>query len=181
MEPLVNRARCFVFVGMSLDGFLAGPGDDLGWLKPFEGEEHGYAEFFASVDTLVVGRRTYDVVRGFESWPYSGKRCVVLTHRPLKPLHGEEPSSEAPGPLVARLSSEGARTIYVDGGIVIRQFLAADLVDELTVSVVPMVVGNGVPLFAQGGRPHALSLIESRAYPSGLVRLRYRRAVSKPA
>ena len=169
----MSRARCFVFVGVSLDGFLAGPGDELDWLKPFEGEEHGYAEFFASVDTLVVGRRTYDVVRDFEAWPYAGKRCVVLTHRPIQALHGEEVSAEAPEALIARLSAEGARNIYVDGGIVIRSFLAAGLVDEMTVTVVPMILGSGVPLFTQGGRTRALSLIESRAFPRGLVRLRY--------
>lgn len=172
----MSSVLCSVFVGVSLDGFLARRNDGLDWLKPFEAEEHGYAQFFASVDALVIGRRTYDVVRGFDEWPYAGKRCLVLTHRPLESAHGEEPCTLPPADVVAHLDNGGAKRIYVDGGAVIRQFLDADLVDDLTISIVPVVLGDGLPLFAPGGRERALSLVESREYPSGLVRLRYRRA-----
>jgi len=171
----MTRPRCSAFLAMSVDGFIARPDGRLDWLDAVQapGEDYGYAVFFAAVDTVVVGRSTWRVVLGFETWPYSGKKVVVLTHRPEVAIHGELLLAGAPEEVVARLERDGARHLYVDGGAVVSQFLAAGLLDDLTISVVPAVLGQGVRLF-QGALPErALRLESSRDFPSGLVQLRY--------
>jgi dihydrofolate reductase len=164
-----------VFIATSLDGFIARPDGSIDWLQSVDspGEDYGYQEFFDSVDTLVIGRNTYDVVRGFPAWPYTGKRCVVLTHRPAPPAFDEEFSGEDPVGLLARLGREGARHVYVDGGQVIRQFLAAKSIDRLTLSIVPILLGGGIPLFSGVGELGVV-LEHTRAWPTGLVQSRYR-------
>jgi len=165
-----------VFLATSLDGFIARADDGLDWLARFEQEEHGYREFLATVDALVIGRRTYEVVLGFPAWPYAGKRVIVCTHRPASPAHGEELWSGSPRALAERLDREGVRRVYLDGGALISSFLREGLVDELTLNLIPMLLGAGVPLFA-GGLPEVpLRLLEARSFPSGLVQLRYVRA-----
>lgn len=171
------RPRCSVFIATSLDGFIARKDGAIDWLSSVEspGEDYGYAAFFATVDTLVVGRKTYDTVLGFPDWPWAGKRVVVLTHRPpAAPRADETFCSEAPAALVERLGEAGSRRVYVDGGVVVQQFLAADQIDDLTLSVLPILLGEGVPLFGPGPERH-LELASSRAFPKGLVQLEYRR------
>jgi dihydrofolate reductase len=170
VEPL----RCSAFLAMSLDGFIARPDGRLDWLAPFEAEDHGYQPFFDAIEAIVVGRRTYDTVLGFERWPYAGKRCFVLTHRPVPASHGEEFLAGTPPEVVAQLARAGVRRVYVDGGTVVSAFLAADLLDDLTVSIVPVVLGSGIRLF-QGYLPGNPATLEScRALPSGVVQLTYR-------
>jgi len=170
------RPRCSVFIATSLDGFIARRDGSIDWLSIVEtpGEDYGYARFFANVDALVMGRGTYDTVRGFPSWPYGDKRCVVLTHNPPEPAHGERFHTGSPQPLLEQLHVDGVRRVYVDGGAVIRQFLAADLIDDLTLSIIPVLLGDGLPLFEDGGPGKRLRLEASQAFPSGLVQLRYR-------
>jgi dihydrofolate reductase len=165
-----------VYIATSLDGFIARKDGGLGWLELVarEGEDYGYAAFAASVDTMVVGRGTYDAVLGFPEWPWGGKRVIVLTRRPCPPRADETFFEGTPEALVARLASEGAKRVYVDGGVVIRQFLAAGLVDDLTISVIPIVLGDGIPLFGGGGAERRLELVGSRAFPSGLVQSTWR-------
>src|SRR5262249_49807115 len=136
-------------------------------------EDYGYAKFFDSVDALVLGWRTYETVLQFSAWPYGNKRCVVLTHTSPSSRHGEEFHSGPLGPLLGRLKIEGIRRIYVDGGAVIRAFLAERLIDDLTLSVIPVLLGDGLPLFAAGGPEQGLQLRSSQAFPSGLVQLTY--------
>src|SRR5262245_35886079 len=171
--------RCSVFIATSLDGFIARANGRIDWLSLVNrpGEDYGYQKFHDSVDVMIVGRNTYETVLGFGAWPYAGKRCVVLTHRPLAARHGEEAYEGPLGALVDRLGVEGVRRVYVDGGEVIRQFLAAGLVDDLTLSVVPVLLGDGVPLF-RGGSERWLRLVGSRGFASGLVQLEY--AVDAP-
>lgn len=169
------RPRCSVFIATSVDGYIARADGRIDWLSIVEAppEDYGFAAFFGSVDVLVLGRKTYDTVLGFDAWPYAGKRCVVLTHRPPTSSHGEEFFAGEPAALVERLAREGARRVYVDGGEVIAQFLAARLVDDLTLSVIPIVLGGGRRLFA-GGEPECrLTLEECRSWPTGLAQLRY--------
>ena len=169
------RPRCSAFLAASLDGFIARPDGGLDWLRAVEasGEDYGFAEFFSSVDTLSVGRATYDVVLGFAEWPYAGKRVVVLTHRPPAPRHGETFASGTPEEIVASLGAAGARHVYVDGGATVSAFLRARLLDELTVSVIPVVLGDGIRLFQPPLPERTVVLRDARAFPSGLVRLRY--------
>ncbi len=166
-------ARFSVFIATSLDGFIARTSGELDWLKIVElpGEDYGFGELFATVDVLVIGRGTYDSVLGFGAWPYQGKRVIVMTHRPGAPRHGEEMFAGTAGELAARLGD--ARRVYVDGGQVIRQFLAAGLIDDLTISVIPIVLGDGIRLFSGGEGEHRLALQRQRAWPSGLVQVEY--------
>ena len=170
------RPRCSVFIAMSVDGSIARPDGALDWLSTVEraGEDYGYADFFASVDTLVVGRRTWETVAAFPDWPWTGKRVVVLTSSATPAFrHGEERHAGDPRPLLERLAREGVRRVYVDGGETIRRFLAADLVDDLTLSLIPILLPAGRRLFADGLLERRLRLTEARAFDSGLVRLRY--------
>jgi dihydrofolate reductase len=165
--------RCAAFLAVSLDGFIARPDGGLDWLTPFQGE-HGYTAYFATVDTLLVGRATWEVVAGFPAWPWEGKRVAVLTHRPLPARHGELVVSGTPAEVLEKVSAAGARSVYVDGGAVVSQFLAAGLLDELTLNLIPVVLGQGIPLFQGALGERRLALASSQAYPSGLVQLRYR-------
>lgn len=167
--------RASVFIACSLDGFIARPDGGVDFLSRVEraGEDYGYAAFMASVDTIVVGRKTYDLARSFPAWPYAGKRVVVLTHRPAPPVHGEELVSTTPAALLARLRDEGRTRAYVDGGTTIQQFLAAGLITDLTLSLIPVMLGEGIRLFGPTGRDVPLTLTSTRHFDSGLVQLRY--------
>jgi dihydrofolate reductase len=114
------------------------------------------------------------VARRFDPWPYAGKRCVVLTSRAAEGAHGELFHAGDPAPLLQRLHREGARRVYVDGGATIARFLAAGLLDDLTVSVIPVLLGGGIRLFQGGYAERGLELVGSQAFPSGLVQLEYR-------
>ena len=169
---MTGRAR--VFIACSLDGFIAGPNDDLSWLPPpvEGGDDHGYSEFFAGVGALLMGRRTYDVVTTFASWPYEDRPVLVATRRPLTPkVPTVRPVQGSIAELVAeaRALAKG-RDVYVDGGDVIRQALDAELLDDLTVTIVPVVLGNGHPLFAGATRRHSFS-VTSHRLTRGLVQL----------
>ena len=167
-----------VFVGTSVDGFIARLNGDLDFLPPGGGEPHGYAEFIASVDAIVIGRKTFETVLAFPEWPYGVKRVVVLSSAPLD-LSGVrggivEHMSGPPAEIVARLAADGARHLYVDGGITIQRFLRSGLVDRLIVTRVPVLIGEGIPLFGALPRDINLRHVETRHYASGLVKTEYR-------
>ncbi len=170
------RPRCAAFLAMSLDGFISRPDGAVDWLDAYAAPPEEYEAFLASVDTILVGRATYDLVLSFPEWPYGARRVVVLTHRPPPPRHGETFLAGEPGPVLERLAASGSRSVYVDGGAVVSQFLAAGLVDELTVTIVPIVLGAGRRLF-QGALPERkLSVAATQTHPSGLVRITFRPA-----
>jgi dihydrofolate reductase len=166
-----------VFIGISVDGFIARRDGSLDFLPPDGGEPHGYNEFFASVDALVIGRNTFETVLAFETWPYGKKRIVVLSSRPLdfSTVRGGvvEQMNGDPAQIVAKLAASGVQHIYVDGGITIQQFLRAGLVHHLTITRVPVLLGDGIPLFSS--LPHDLPLrhVATQHYPSGLVKSEY--------
>ena len=167
--------KCSVFIAASLDGFIARPDGQIDWLSLVDrpGEDYGYRQFHDSIDTFIVGRKTYETALGFDSWPYAGKRCVVLTHRALTAKYHEQFYGGPLDTLVARLSAANAKRAYVDGGTVIQQFLAAGLISDMTVSILPILLGEGVHLFGVTGRDVPLTLVASRAFESGLVQLEY--------
>ncbi|HVP60732.1 MAG TPA: dihydrofolate reductase family protein [Myxococcaceae bacterium] len=169
----MDRPRVSGFLGASLDGFIADADGGLGFLEPFEQEEHGYAAFYASVDTLLMGRKTYETVLGFGAWPFGDKRVAVLSRSARAPRFGERFLSGDPHQVLATLAAQGARHVYADGGEVVTQLLAAGCLDRLVVSIVPVVVGTGIRLFASSPGRHRLTLESTQTYPSGLVQLRY--------
>lgn len=170
-------SRVAAFLAMSLDGFIAGPADDLSWLPPPDpAEDHGFAAFMAGTGALLMGRRTLDVAAGFgPPWPYGDTPVLVATHRPLvAPAPTVRAVSGAITDLVAQARAvAGDRGVYVDGGALVREALAAGLLDELIVTLVPVVLGGGTALFAGADGPRRLVLRESRCFASGLVQLRY--------
>lgn len=172
-----------VFIATSLDGFIARPDGGLDWLLPFsgQGEDHGYDAFLDRMDGIVMGRATFETVRGFGStWPYA--KPVVVLSRTLGPqdlpeeLRGRvEVAAGPPRALFGDLSARGWRRAYVDGGAVIRSCLAEGLVQEIVLSRVPVLIGTGLPLFGGTGPDLRLRHESTRAFPSGLVQSRYLR------
>jgi dihydrofolate reductase len=166
-----------VFVGTSLDGFIARTNGDLDWLPEDGGEPHGYDEFIASVDALVIGRKTFEKVLTFGAWPYAEKRVVVLSSGPidLSAARGGvvEQMGGPPTEIVSRLAARGMQHLYVDGGITIQRFLQAGLIHRLIITRVPVLIGEGVPLFGTLQRDIRLRHVATRQYPSGLVTSEY--------
>ncbi len=175
-----HRTTGHVFIATSLDGYIAGPGDDLHWLDAYAGagEDTGYEAFMASVDGLIMGRRTFETVLGFGDWPY--QKPVVVLSRSLSAADlpaslGDKIilSARAPAEVLDDVGALGWRRAYVDGGAVISAFLKAGLIQEMVITRVPMILGGGIPLFSGGEGPRPLRHLDTRAFPSGLVQSRY--------
>jgi dihydrofolate reductase len=168
--------KASVFVGTSVDGFIARANGDLDWLPPGGGEPHGYDEFMATVDALVIGRKTFETVLALGSWPYGGKPVFVLSTRALAaaPVGAlVERMSGAPADIVSQLDARGIRHVYVDGGITIQGFLEAGLIQRLIITRVPVLIGSGIPLFGVTRRDIVLEHVATRQYASGLVQSEY--------
>jgi len=165
-----------VFVGTSVDGFIARLNGDLDFLPPGGGEPHGYDEFMASVDALVIGRNTFETVLAFEEWPYGPKPVFVLSTRPLphapKGAVVDHMSGE-PAEILKQLEARGIRHVYVDGGITVQRFLQAGLIQRLIITRVPVLIGGGIPLFGALPRDVVLRHVATRHYASGLVQSEY--------
>ena len=169
--------RATVFVGTSLDGFIARTNGEYDFLPAGGGEDHGYNEFFAGVDALVIGRGTFETVLGFGSWPYGKKPVVVLSSRPLDLSQVRDGVVEQmagdPAEIVDRLAARGIGHIYVDGGITIQRFLRAGLITRLVITRVPVLIGSGIPLFGPLDADVPLRHVSTRTFPSGLVQSEY--------
>lgn len=167
--------KASVFVGTSLDGFIARPNGDLDFLDAGGNESHGYDEFIATVDALVMGRHTYEKVLTFGEWSFE-KPVFVLSTRPLAavpPGAKVERMSGSPVEIVSQLDSRGIAHIYVDGGITVQRFLQAGLIQRLIISRVPVLIGAGIPLFGPLQLDILLRHIQTRHYSSGLVQSEY--------
>ena len=165
-----------VFIGTSLDGFIARADGALDFLPPGGGEPHGYDEFMASVDAMVIGRKTYETVLAFDTWPYGQKPVFVLSTRPIAPAPDGAVVEHLPGPLTAvpsQLAARGIQHVYVDGGITVQGFLRAGLIQRLIITRVPVLIGTGIPLFGPTTRDIRLKHIATRQYASGLVQSEY--------
>ena len=170
-----------VFIATSLDGFIARPDGAIDWLPGLDsdpGENYGYDAFIASVDGLVMGRNSFEKVLTFDEWPYP--KPVVVLSRSLdatslrEELRGKvEFSALAPAALFDSLARRGWSRVYVDGGQVIQSFLRAGLISDMVITRVPVLLGEGLPLFGALDGDIALRHDETRAYPSGLVQSRY--------
>src|SRR5467141_1695589 len=166
-----------VFIGTSVDGFIARPNGGLDFLPEGGGEPHGYNEFIAGIDALVIGRKTFETVLSFPAWPYGDKRVVVLSRRPLDlsaAVGGVvEQMAGPPAEIVSQLAARGAHHLYVDGGITIQGFLRAGLIHRLIITRVLVLIGEGIPLFGALPRDMRLRHVLTRHYPSGLVQSEY--------
>ena len=175
-----------VFVGTSLDGFLArqdGTYDFLtagggggGGGEQGDGDAHGFAAFLATVDAIVMGRNTYDVVFGMEPWPYGQKPIFILTSRPLPATRPELPIERiegTPGEVVQVLSERGFQHLYVDGGMTIQAFLREGLIQRMTITRVPVLIGSGIPLFGSLPQDVRLHHVETKHLGSGFIQSTY--------
>jgi dihydrofolate reductase len=168
--------KASVFVGTSLDGFMARIDGALDFLPPGGGEPHGYEEFMATVDALVIGRKTYETVLGFDAWPYGTKPVFVLSTQALAPAPAGAVVEHMAGPpadVVSRLAARGTQHAYIDGGITIQGFLEAGLIQRLIITRVPVLIGTGIPLFGATTRDIHLKHTATRQYASGLVQSEY--------
>ncbi len=170
-----------VFIATSLDGYIAKPNDDLGFLKLVEkdGEDYGYAEFTANIDTIIIGRKTYDWVQreiGTSHYDNGERNVYVITRKERK---NEGKTTFYTGnitDLVQQLKSETGKNIYCDGGAeIVNELLKSDLIDEFIISIVPVLVGNGTRLFKDGRPEQLLELVNSKTFDTGLTQLHYKR------
>jgi dihydrofolate reductase len=172
----MKRPFVSVFLGLSLDGYIAGPGGDLSFLETVATdppEDTGFDDLLRATDALVMGRNSYETVAAFVPWPYEGKRTIVLTHRPLAARAGVETRSGALAEILDSLGADEVSHVYLDGGDVVRQALAADLIDRLTLSWVPVVLGGGVRLFDGALPTRRWQFDGARSFASGLAQASY--------
>lgn len=169
--------KASVFIATSVDGFIARPDGDLDWLPGGDVEDHGYDAFMLTVDTIVMGRGTYEKVLTFGDWAFGETPVVVLTSHPgslpTPPAPTISVMGGTPQEIVAALQEKGAKSLYIDGGVTIRRFLAAGLIQRVIITRVPVVLGRGRPLFGAIGHDVPLRHITSRAFESGLVQSEY--------
>ena len=176
----MKESRVTLYIAASIDGFVADDEGGVGWLDEFGQDAENtdtvdaYEDFFASVDCLVVGATTYEQILTFGEWPYEDRPTYVFTHRDL-PRATEAVSfvDGDIGSLATELRREYEHVWLVGGAQLARAFLADGQVDELRLSLVPVLLGSGVPLFRSGGEPHGLEHLETRTYDTGIVELRY--------
>lgn len=174
--------KCSVFIATSVDGFIARPDGDIQWLhRPeYEGaplQGLSYEDFMATVDALVMGRKTLDKVLSFPEWPYDNTPVIVLSRQGVTlpdalrdkvvVMAGE------PAEIVAHLAAQGMKHLYIDGGQTIQGFLAAGLIDELVITHIPVLLGAGISVFGEQGRERDVRLIDSSVSGNGFVQNRY--------
>lgn len=170
-----------LFIAMSLDGYIAKPNDDLGFLKIVEkeGEDYGYAEFTDKIDTIIIGRKTHDyVLKEIGSSHYdNGQRDVYVITRTERPKVGRTTFYTGNiTKLVKRLKAEKGKNIYCDGGAeVVNELLKHDLIDEFVIAVIPILLGNGTRLFKDGRPEQTLEFITAKTFVTGLIQLHYKR------
>lgn len=175
-----------MYVGTSLDGFIARPDGAIDWMgePPTGGEDYGWAEFKATIDGIVLGRVTFDKLLTFDHWSYGSLPVTVLSTTMKSVPDGlpgkVEVSSLPPHELLRRLAERGQKRVYVDGGKTIHGFLREGLIDELIVTTLPVLIGRGIPLFPPLDHDAAWELVFTKTYTGGLVKSAYRRLEPRP-
>ena len=169
--------KLILYIAMSLDGFIAKPDNDLSWLNIVEkeGEDYGYSNFCNTVDTIIIGRKTYDKVvsMGFDN-PHPDKTTYIIS-KTAKPSNGNLIYySDDIKRLVTKFKSKSGKNIYCDGGAEIANLLLKEnLLDEIIISVIPIILGNGIRLFKTNNTENKLNLVQSKSFKKGLVQLHY--------
>ncbi|MGD6994179.1 dihydrofolate reductase family protein [Sutcliffiella horikoshii] len=166
-----------VYIAQSVDGFIAKKDDDISWLSMVDapGEDYGYMEFVESVDTVIMGRRTYEKVLSFGvEFPHKERKTYVLSNSKKGSDDYVEYYSGDVKELITYIRANSGKNIFVDGGAeVIKEFVKQDLIDEYVISTIPILIGNGVRLFKETEQEKKLELVASNSFPSGLVQNRY--------
>lgn len=176
--------KASIFIATSLDGFIARENGDIDWLDGADGEDYGsngedygFYEFLNSIDAIVMGRNSFEVVLKLDEWLYKDKPMFVLSNRELKiPAHlidKVNQMSGSPGEVAGQLAEQGFEHLYVDGGKTIQSFLESGLINRITITRIPVLLGKGIPLFGTLAHDIHLKHIETRPYPVGLVQSTY--------
>lgn len=170
--------KVIVYIACSVDGYIAKPNDDLSFLDSVqqEGEDYGYMGFMEQVDTVIMGRKTYDwVMSKVPVFPHQDKQSYIITRSPRAAIHNTQFYSEDLGALVLKLKTNVGKNIFIDGGAqIVNALLKEKLVDEFHISLIPILLGEGVRLFDSGiFLEQPLTLISNQSFPKGLVQLRY--------
>lgn len=168
-----NRPRISVYIATSIDGYIARKDGSLDWLDRVGGfdEDYGFQKLIDSIDAVILGRNTYEIAARVPDWPYKGKRIVVLSNSLQTVREEAELFRGDLTQLASRLHSDDIKHIWIDGGITISQFLDLQMVDSMTLSVIPVILGSGIPLF--NTKELSCRLVSSQPYPSGLVQSTY--------
>jgi dihydrofolate reductase len=174
----MNR-KLVLYIAMSLDGYIAKPSGDIGFLSMVEqeGQDYGYNDFVDTVDTVIIGRKTYDkvIAMGFE-YPHSDKDVYILTRTPKPAVGNFKFYTDDIVQLVSRLKSQFGKNIYCDGGAeVANELMKNNLVDEFVISIIPILLGEGIRLFKDGRPEQTLELVSSKSFEKGLTQLHYKR------
>lgn len=171
--------KVIVYIAISLDGYIAGKNESLDFLTVVEkeGEDYGYGAFIATIDTIILGRKTYDKVlsMGF-AYPAGDQHVYVVTRTERTSTEKVTFFTDNLRDLVAELKSIPGKNIFCDGGAeIVTEFLKSDLIDEIIISVIPVLLGDGVRLFKDGRPEQKLALKSVKHFDSGLVQLHYDR------
>lgn len=171
--------KIILYIASSLDGFIARRSGDISWLDAYqvEGEDYGYSEFLKTIDTIVMGSKTYEQVLSFGSWPYEGFKTYVMTKRQIEPIdkakvefYSGDLDSFVPG-----IRGESHKDIWLVGGATLAQsFLKHSFIDEMIISIIPVILGDGIPLFGPMKEEIRLGLLKSESYNNGIVQLHYK-------
>ena len=173
------KAKVILYIAMSLDGFIARSNGAIDWLSPFENknEDYGYAEFYKNIGAVIMGNNTYKQTLSFPEFPFKGKNCFVFTRNPIKAKdeHVAFVNTEVKG-FIKHLRVKGKKNIWLVGGAaMVAEFLKCDAIDEFIISVIPVLLGEGIPLFRGNHDEKAVSLIGVKSFKSGVVQLHYKR------
>jgi len=183
LDIMTTSRKVILYIATSLDGYIAGPADNLDFLSVVqkEGEDYGYHDFIKTVDTVIMGRKTYDwVMQQVTDFPHADKITFVITRTARATVGKTRFYTEDLRALVKKLKTEAGQDIFVDGGAeIVQELLKAKLIDEFVISVIPVLLGDGIKLFQDGRPEQGLQLISSKQYESGLVQLHYK-AIGNP-
>ncbi len=172
-----NERKLILYIAMSVDGYIAKPNDDLSFLSIVEkdGEDYGYAKFVSTVDTVIIGRKTYDWVTKQVAFPHADKQTYVIT-RTSRPDIGKTVFHTGDiTELIRKLKSEQGKTIFCDGGAeIVNELLKNQLIDELIISVIPVLLGNGIRLFTEDRPEQYLQLKNVKTFDTGLTQVHYK-------
>lgn len=169
-----NRPKVSIYIATSIDGYIARKDGGLDWLDQVGGfdEDYGFKKLLGNIDALIIGRKTYEVATTVPD-PYPGKRVVVLSNSLNSVRNDMELYQGDLTDLLTKLHKDGIKHVWIDGGMTISQFLSSQMVDTMTLSIIPVILGSGIPLFNVIDKEIHCRAISSQTYPSGLVQLRY--------
>jgi dihydrofolate reductase len=174
---MMAERRVILYIAISLDGYIAKPGDDLSFLSIVEkeGEDYGYGEFIRTVDTVIMGRKTYDwILAHVKTFPHKDKQTFIITGTPKPSIGNTSFYNGNLKHLVLELKNREGKNIFIDGGSeLVHELLKDRLIDEFYISVIPVLLGEGIRLFHDGRPEQKLTLVDSKYFETGLVQLHY--------